>query len=128
MTELAAKINPGALGIEIGETAKIGGTATGTEVKQTQYGESVCFVGTFAAQRPDGVIVQSGKLYLPRTAESVLAAALVEADGAPIVVKLIIGKVADESEDSKTGYRWSVSVPGGGDAEAKAQLLLDFDA
>lgn len=123
--QLLGKLNPGALGLEIGETAKLGGTITGTETKTTQYGESVGFQGTFAAQRVDGTVLQSNRLYLPRVGESLLLEAVRNSGGEPITIKLIIGKEADESPDSKTGYRWTIATPDGEDTK-QTQLLLDF--
>lgn len=122
--ELLSKLNPNSLGLEIGETAKLGGTVTSSETKQTQYGESTCFRGTFAAQRPDGTVLQSSQLYLPRVGEDLLRQALIAANGEPVAVKLIIGKVEDTAEDSRTGYRWTISTPA--EETEQTQLLLNF--
>lgn len=115
---------------------RIAGTVKRATVKETNFGESTMFEGQFAATAVgSGVAYRAGVIYLPAVAESLLSDALETAQAAfdddenssgefpGVEFKLDLVKVADTSENSKTGYQWEVK-PVGDVQQAQDKTLL----
>jgi len=116
---ILGKITPKAIfggTIEIGKTAQLAGVVQRYETKTTTYGESLCFIGEFAA-KPEGenVIYTSSKMYCPKILESLLetqlnAAAAASGEVAPLEFTFKLSVNEDTAKTSKTGYQFGIEV------------------
>lgn len=79
------------------QLATIYGVASGYTIKQTAYGDSFQFNGSFEAVNIEtGEVFKSGRVFVPGPLTSLFVGALDTADGKPIEFALeIIGKHAD---------------------------------
>lgn len=89
------------------------GTVTATEIKQTNLGASVRFIGTFEViDLETGESARGSSMYLPGHAETVVADAFSQAAGRPIQFALNVGikyrRIANED-----GTEYTVSEIGG---------------
>ena len=101
------KIKPGLKG-------KFGGLISKAETVQTNYGESVRFIGEFSMINNEGVIIHSGRAFLPKLGEELLLTQFnrlksenPEAKNIEMEFAFNIGTIEDST--ANTGYRWVLS-------------------
>lgn len=97
-----------------GENARLSfdlfGIVTGAIAKDTEYGESLGFTGDFyAVNKQTGETFRAGTAYLPKAAEHVLGAAVLNA-GENSKIEVALNIAVRANDESNTGYVYEVST------------------
>lgn len=90
-----------------GELYNVFGIVHRSEIKQTNYGDSVLLIGSFKATRPDGAAFISGKAYLPPIVADAIDGALAQSEG-PVEFAVQCGKKTVQKKDGTNGYEYTV--------------------